>query len=194
MLTTDATVARLDEGPAGEQTRTMLRSALLAAGVFAAVAAAPASAAPAGSPLSTWIPDGEVKSVAVSGQTAYVGGNFGRIAPYTGSSVRIDSSTAEANTPWPEVVGTVYAVASDGGGGWYLGGDFSAVGGVPRQNVAHVSSNGTLDQNWTGSTNGTVRAIAVRNTIAFGSNVFVGGSFTSADGVARDNLAALNPS
>jgi hypothetical protein len=170
----------------------MLRSALLALGIAAALAG-PAAADPPGAPLSTWIPDGEVKAVAVSGKIAYLGGNFGRIAPYTGGSARLDASSAAAKAPWPQVAGTVNAVQSDQSGGWYLGGSFSSVGGVPRQNVAHVRADGTLDENWNASTNGVVRAIAVRQAGIFGSNVFVGGSFTSADGTARDNLAAFDP-
>jgi hypothetical protein len=162
-------------------------------GCMAALMAAPAAADPAGAPLSTWVPDGEVKSLAVSGQTAYVGGNFSRVAPYTGGSVNLDASTAERRTPWPEVEGVVNAVAPDGSGGWYLGGDFSSVAGVPRQNLAHVRTDGTLDEGWAASTNGIVRALAVRNTLANGSSVFAGGSFTSANGVARDNLAAFEP-
>ena len=43
-------------------------------------------------PVSTWVPDGEVKAIAVSGSTAYIGGNFSRIAPYTGSSALFDAS------------------------------------------------------------------------------------------------------
>jgi hypothetical protein len=165
----------------------MLRSALLALGIAAALAG-PAAADPPGAPLSTWIPDGEVKAVAVSGQTAYVGGNFGRIAPYTGGSARIDSSTAQAKAPWPQVAGTVHAVAFDGLGGWYLGGDFSTVAGSPHQNLAHVRADGTLDEAWLGATNGVVRALA-----ANGSNVFAGGTFSIANGVGRDNLAAFDP-
>ena len=164
----------------------MLRCVALALALAAALAASPAAAAPTGPPLSTWVPDGEVKAVAISGQTAYIGGNFGRVAPYTGGSVRIDSTSAAAKTPWPDVAGTVYAVASDGVGGWYLGGDFAAVAGVGRQNLAHVLANGTLDLGWTASTSGVVRALVVGNGF-----VFAGGTFSTANGTARDNLAVF---
>jgi hypothetical protein len=143
-------------------------------------------AAPVNAPVTTWVPDGEVKAIAVSGATAYIGGNFSRIGPYTGSAARFDPSTGALKKPWPEVEGVVNAVASDGTGGWYLGGDFTAVGGVPRTDLAHVSSTGALDPSWAPTTNGLVRALAVG-----GGTVFAGGEFSTANGVARGNLAGF---
>src|SRR3954469_12963843 len=62
----------LDAAPWRGDTGPVLRRALLAAGA-ALVLAAPAQADTTGPPLSTWVPDGEVKALAVSGQTAYIG-------------------------------------------------------------------------------------------------------------------------
>src|SRR5215207_11730860 len=132
-----------------------------------AIALVMASAAPSaiadalGEPKPMWVPDGEVKAVAVSGSTAYIGGNFSRVAPYTGSSALFDASNGELRQPWPEVNGVVNAVASDGAGGWYLGGDFQSVGGVPRIDLAHVLPDRTLDPDWAPATDGLVRALAV---------------------------------
>jgi hypothetical protein len=138
-------------------------------------------------PRATWVSDGEVKAIAISGSTAYIGGNFSRIAPYTGSSARFDASTAQLNTPWPEVNGVVNDVVSDGAGGWYLGGNFSSVGGAPRTDLAHVMPDGTVDPNWAPTTDGFVRALVVGT-----DTVFAGGEFATASGVARKNLAGFN--
>jgi beta-propeller uncharacterized protein DUF5122 len=137
-------------------------------------------------PKATWVPDGEVKAVALAGSTAYIGGNFSRIAPYTGSSARFDASTAQLKAPWPEVNGVVNAIVSDNAGGWYLGGDFTSVGGVPRTDLAHVLGDGTLDPGWAPTTNGLVRALAVST-----DTVFAGGEFSTANGVSRGNLAGF---
>ena len=137
-------------------------------------------------PVSTWVPDGEVKAIAVSGSTAYIGGNFSRIAPYTGSSALFDASNGALKQPWPEVEGVVNAVAPDGTGGWYLGGDFRSVGGVPRTDLAHVLSDETLDPDWAPTTNGLVRALAVG-----ADAVFAGGDFSAANGMSRGNLAGF---
>ena len=138
-------------------------------------------------PRATWVPDGEVKAITISGSTAYIGGNFTRIAPYTGSSALFDASTAQLNTPWPEVNGVVNDVVSDGAGGWYLGGDFTSVGGVPRTDLAHVLADGTLDPNFAPTTDGLVRALAVGT-----GTVFVGGEFAAANGSPRGNLAGFS--
>jgi hypothetical protein len=138
-------------------------------------------------PVSGWVPDGEVKAMAVSGSTAYIGGNFTRIGPYTGSSAMFDSSSGNLK-PWPEVEGVVNAVAVDGAGGWYLGGDFRSVGGVARTDLAHVLPDGTVDPNWAPTTNGTVRALAVDNP---GGPVYAGGEFSMANDTGRGNLAGF---
>ena len=71
----------------------LLWTAIVAA-LIAANAPPSAVADAVGVPKPTWVPDGEVRAVAVSGSTAYIGGNFSRIAPYTGSSALFDASNA----------------------------------------------------------------------------------------------------
>jgi len=95
------------------------------------------------------------------------------------------------------VTGTVAATAPDGSGGYYIGGSFTAVDGVPINNAAHILANGSLDQSWnpdpTGCGYSDVRALAVS-----GSTVYLGGFFcsiTDAAGtgtVARDDAAAVS--
>ena len=80
----------------------------------------------------------------------------------------------------------MYAVASDGAGGWYIGGYFTAVGGLPRSNLAHVASDLSVSA-WNPNANGAVYALAVS-----GSTVYAGGDFTSIGGQARNRIAALD--
>src|SRR4051812_23240033 len=102
--------------------RTVVARLTIAVALVALVAAPGATADPVTAPVETWVPDGEVKALEVSGSTAYLGGNFSRIAPYTGSSALFDAASGEVKQPWPEVDGVVNDVVSDGNGGWYLGG------------------------------------------------------------------------
>ena len=81
----------------------------------------------------------------------------------------------------------VYAVAPDGANGFYIGGFFNSIGTKHADNIAHIKSDGTLDTSWTGSTNGTVYAIAVSD-----DTVFAGGAFSTAGGAPKVNLAAFN--
>ncbi|WP_243059346.1 PQQ-binding-like beta-propeller repeat protein [Nocardioides sp. SR21] len=75
----------------------------------------------------------------------------------------------------------------DGAGGWYLGGDFTRIGGQPAGGLAHVLASGELDTDFLPVTNGLVSAmVLVQDTL------YVGGSFSSVDGTARGRLAALS--
>jgi len=72
----------------------------------------------------------------------------------------------------------------------YLGGAFSGVGGVPRQNLAAVDVSGAVLP-WNPGSNDVVRALAVASG---GGTIFAGGTFTSAGGSPRAHLAAFDPS
>jgi hypothetical protein len=130
---------------------------------------------------------GVVASVAVSGSTAYVGGNFDWVGPPTGSFVGLAQGTGALVSPWPAVGGNVYAVASDSAGGFFIGGSFRSIGTRHADNIAHINSDGTLDTSWTGGTDGTVYALAVS-----GDTVYAGGDFTDAGGSPHVDLAAFS--
>lgn len=133
------------------------------------------------------LPDGTVRTAMVSGNLLYVGGDFGYLGPETGRGVPIDALTGQAPSSIAKVTGVeVLAVAPDGAGGWYIGGDFTDVDGTPRSNIAHILADNTVS-GWNPSANGVVRALAVD-----GSTVYVGGSFTSIGGQARNYIAALD--
>jgi hypothetical protein len=134
----------------------------------------------------SWVTDGGVTAIARSGGTIYIGGGFNRVSPAMGSGVAIDASTGVAQQPFPRVTGNVYAVAPDGIGGWFLGGEFTAVSGQPRQNLAHLDGAGNLTA-WKPDANGTVHALAVS-----GGTVYAAGLFTRVGGQARGRIAALD--
>jgi hypothetical protein len=104
------------------------------------------------------------------------------IPPNAGASV---SPTARATA---SVSGTVYAIAQVGNR-TIVGGDFSAVGGTPRRNVAAILPDGTVDPAFDPGTDGVVRAVAGSED---GGRVFIGGDFTSVAGQPRVDLAALD--
>jgi hypothetical protein len=85
------------------------------------------------------------------------------------------------------VDGVVTTVAADGAGGWYIAGGFTSVGGTPRDNLAHLLPNGTVDANWDANVDGVVYGLGV-----VGNTVYVGGDFNQA-GVGA-GLAALDAS
>lgn len=75
----------------------------------------------------------------------------------------------------------------------YIGGDFTAV--IDRSGASHPASRlavftpatGTFDLGWSAGANGSVRTIA-----AASGQLYIGGSFTSVNGVGRKKLAKLN--
>ena len=69
--------------------------------------------------------------------------------------------------------------------GVYLGGDFTQLGGQPRQRLGAVDPAGAL-QSWAPTADATVRAVAL-----LGSDVHLGGDFTQINGAARSHLAAV---
>ncbi|MCX7110621.1 MAG: Ig-like domain repeat protein [Proteobacteria bacterium] len=149
-------------------------------------------AAPSDTPIeNAWVTNGTVSAIAVDNATGitYLGGDFTVVGFNTGKGVPIDASTGNPVASFPKVKGIVRAVAADGVGGWYIGGEFTSVGGVARNYLAHINADGTLDPVWNPNADGTVRALAVS-----GTTVYVGGSFSSIGGTTRNRLAAFDTS
>ena len=175
----------------------MCAAATMAAALLLGGGGAFAAYGPPPTPSTAWVVSGgglgtgTVKSIAVSGSTAYIGGNFSYVGPATGGSAAFNASSGALVSPWPQVAGIVYAVVTDGSGGWYLGGDFDSIGTGHYDNIAHVKADGTVDTAWKGGTNGTVFSIVVS-----GSRVFAGGAFSTAHDasatVTRNALAAFD--
>jgi hypothetical protein len=142
-------------------------------------------------PSSPLVANSSVSTFAKSGDTLFIGGSFSRIGLRTGQFVSTSSSTGDVESNMPVVSGpneaTISAVVPDGSGGWYLAGSFSYVGSTPRDNLAHILSNGSLDATFDPQPDGEVDAIALD-----GSTMYVGGFFQNIGGAARSNLAEIS--
>src|SRR5512145_3097419 len=77
-----------------------------------------------------WITNGTVYSIVREGGTIYIAGSFNRVGPATGGGVPVDAVNGSMPSSFPRVTGRVLAAIPDGSGGWYIGGAFTAVGGV----------------------------------------------------------------
>src|SRR5690349_4810128 len=100
------------------------RLAILLALVMAGIA----PALPAGAQVPRqdfWVANSFVTSVALSGNTLYIGGDFTMVGPATGCYVTTDATTGAVLPGFPQVNGTIYDMASDGAGGWFIGGIFT---------------------------------------------------------------------
>ncbi len=160
--------------------------------------AMPASAADLGSrPDTTYVANGPVQAVARAGDTIYIGGRFDRVGPRTGPGVEV-ALDGSRNPGLPEIAGAgpssvvgsggwLSAVAPDGSGGWFVGGLFTHVGGVPRTNLAHIRADHSVDPSFSPYVNDAVQTLAVS-----GTTVYAAGLFTSIGGQPRNRIAALN--
>jgi hypothetical protein len=135
-------------------------------------------------PLS---PDGEVVGLAVARGKVYVQGAFSRFGPYTGSFALVDRLTARRQPTVGAVSGAVEAVASDGRGGWFIGGLFDHVGSVACENLAHLTADGRLDQRFCLDPDHIVLELALE-----GRTLYVGGAFDSIGGERRSLIASLD--
>lgn len=132
-----------------------------------------------------WVANGAVHAMTLVGSTLYVGGAFTQIGPATGGAAAIDPVTG-STTSFPKVAGTVYAILSDGAGGWFLGGSFTHLNGVPRANLGHVLADKSVGP-WNPAANGRVYVLA-----RDGATIYAGGDFTAIGGQGRDRIAALD--
>lgn len=104
-------------------------------------------------------------------------------------TAKVDCAVTDPATGGCQVVGVVYAITQIGST-TYIGGSFTSVSGVPRQNVAAIRADGSLDPAWNPSTDGVVYALAASSD---GSKIFLGGGFSTVGGQAHGRLAAVTP-
>jgi hypothetical protein len=148
----------------------------------------------------TQIPDGTVNATAAgAGTTTYVGGSFDTVGVPTGGSGLVSDSGAGHSVSLASATagaanGGVMATVPDGSGGYFLGGSFTQVKGVQCPGLAHLLSDGTVDQNYCyANLSGTVKALTRFTGIApAGSSkvLVVGGDFTIG---SHKNLMFIDP-
>ena len=135
-----------------------------------------------------WITDGTVRAVAVDTASGVValGGSFSYTGPNNPYGAEIDLTTGLLRSDRPRINGVVRAAVSDGTGGWYIGGSFTAVGEQPRSNLAHILADGSVGA-WAPATDGVVFDLLVN-----AGKVYIGGGFGLVNGTLRSRLAAVD--
>lgn len=132
--------------------------------------------------------NGSVDEIIVDGNILYVGGNFsyaGKPSPYI---ALVEKTSGETTMEFPYVNSAIKTAISDNVGGWYIGGEFTQVGGEAINHVAHILADGTLDSDFDLNINNNVFALALD-----GNTLYVGGSFNEVNGgTTRNRLAAFD--
>jgi len=134
-----------------------------------------------------WGTSGNVSAVVRSGSTLYVAGALGEVGPSTGGGVPLSRASGLPVSGFPRVTGYVSAVVPDGTGGWFVGGDFTAVGGIPRASLAHILADGSLAP-WAPAQD----AHSINRMVLSGGTLYVAGDFSVIDGEPRTRLAAFD--
>ncbi len=137
-----------------------------------------------------------VKTLSVVGTSVYVGGDLSFVNKVTRHGIAaLDSDgVPTAFNPDAGPSGTFNDVSAIAirDNAIYLGGNFTTLGGQPRNRIAKVRLDGSLDPNFnpnaTGGNIPGIDAIVVTST-----DVYVGGDFSSIGGQPRIDLAKLNP-
>ncbi|HTQ30236.1 MAG TPA: BACON domain-containing carbohydrate-binding protein, partial [Opitutaceae bacterium] len=109
------------------------------------------------------------------------------VFPGYGNTYRMDTSFA---TLLEADGGSVSAVAASADGGFFVGGNFSTIGGQTHLGLAKFKSDGTADPafNSNGGFDGAISSIAVQTN----GQIVVTGSFKTFNGTARAGIARLN--
>jgi hypothetical protein len=166
-----------------------------------------------GAPITSWRPepDGEVEALRLStdGTTLYAGGVFGRLAGEVHHRLgALVAASGTARSTWqPNVAAAVKALAmSPDGSALYIGGAFQRVNGTARPLLAVLTAYSAAAPAatllpWSPAPSGSdtvdkgvlVRATVNSLVVRPDGQVYVGGVFTTIGGLARDNVAAIQP-
>jgi len=142
--------------------------------------------------------NGNVGALVVSGNNVYAGGLFTtaggspatNIAKWNGSTWSALGSGLSASADYPFYGGAVSALVVLGTN-VYAGGAFTTAGGIPATNIAkwNGSSWSPLGSGISGINNLFFGSVVVHALAVSGNNLYVGGYFTAAGGIAATNIA-----
>ncbi len=151
---------------------------------------------------ATWNPNPNVayiNTIALSGNSIYVGGYFNSIGGQARKSIaKLNNTNGNADANWNANIGGVeiYVIAINEND-IYVGGRFSSIGGKIRNNIAKLNNtNGNADANWnpkaTFSSCVFQEEVFVYSIVISENDIYVGGSFDTIGGQARKYVARLN--
>jgi uncharacterized delta-60 repeat protein len=125
-----------------------------------------------------------------------LGGYFDALSPNGGTAIRrvliarVENDGLADRTLDLNLIGqNIHASAVQPNGKVVIGGSFSSVLGVARNNIARLKTDGTLDPDFDPNASGEVDAVMVQAD----GKILIGGAFTSIGGQTRNYLARLDP-
>ncbi|HUS36506.1 MAG TPA: hypothetical protein VM680_14235 [Verrucomicrobiae bacterium] len=113
------------------------------------------------------VTDGWVQAIKEANETVYIVGKFHRAGGWTGGAAFVHTASGDAISGFPKVDGVVSAAVSDGNGGYFIAGEFSEVGGLPRKNIAHLTRQRQVDTNWISATTKIIRKLSLKDGVLY---------------------------
>ena len=142
---------------------------------------------------SLYVTNGTVLTIVGDATNIYLGGYFTSVSPKTGNGVVLNSTSGSRDTTFPEVAGDIYVVISDGEdpNGWYIGGEFTSVGGFAHDNFAHINSDGTVNMLFA-LISPTVQNKSIYAMVLDGNILYVAGEFENYGGSDLNGIMAID--
>jgi hypothetical protein len=134
---------------------------------------------------------GQVNALGVSadGSTLYIGGKFDFI---NGTPVKnfaaVSTSTGAVDPAFTHAFGNQVWVINVTSNLIYVGGAFKQVDAQAKGNIVALNQNGSVNTTFAAVANDNVRSMAIAPD---GNTLFVGGNFTTMDGIARVSVARI---
>jgi len=122
-----------------------------------------------------------------------IGGNFDTVNGIPRTSLARLNGNGSLDTSFTTVVTTgggnlIRALAVQGDGKILVGGNFTALSSTPRNRLARLLTDGSIESSFAPNFNGPVESVVVQPD----GKILVGGPFTTVDGQSRVQLARLN--
>lgn len=134
--------------------------------------------------------NGTVRAIVNHNGVNYMGGTFTKISYLTGSGTIVDGDTGEFLAGYPKINGKVNIAIPDSNGGWYIGGEFTRVGGHVRNRLAQIDAAGNLTS-WAPSVD-IGRYPYVYDMVKYGNLIYVSGSFQGINNEFRSYMACID--
>lgn len=134
--------------------------------------------------------NGTVRTIVNHNGINYMGGTFTKISFLTGSGTIVDGASGEFLPGYPKINGKINVAIPDGSGGWYIGGEFTRVGGFERNRLAQIDASGNLTS-WAPSVD-IGRYPYVYDMVKYGNLIFVSGSFQGINNDFRSYMACID--
>lgn len=119
-----------------------------------------------------WVTNGHVYSVVRDGDQVFIGGSFTHVGPNIPYGTALDISSAEPDQKFAKPNAPVLDAVTDGQGGWFICGQFTAVGDQIRNGIARINPDGSLHP-WKTNLSGRVETITIKN-----DTIYVAGYYT----------------